>query len=57
MLIVCSTCAIRGERICLHISTENCKHPTEEILHEYDEDSILGDSYWCGVCNELLQVG
>ena len=35
----------------------DCKHPTEEILHEYDESSVLGDSYWCGLCNELLQVG
>ena len=35
----------------------DCKHPTEEIVHEYDEDSILGDSYWCGLCSELLQVG
>jgi len=34
-----------------------CKHPSESMVHEYDEDSILGDAYWCGVCGMLLQVG
>jgi hypothetical protein len=34
-----------------------CKHPTDSIVHEYDEDSILGDAYYCGLCDELLQVG
>ena len=39
------------------IETDVCIHPLEYIQHEYDEDSILGDSYWCGECGELLQVG
>lgn len=34
-----------------------CQHPTDMIRHEYDPDSRLGDSYWCGVCDMLLQVG
>jgi len=34
---------------------EDCKHT--DIRHEYDENSILGDSYWCDSCGELLQVG
>jgi len=34
-----------------------CQHPTDQIVHQYDPDSILGDSYWCGVCDMLLQVG
>ena len=38
-------------------ATIECKHPTDSIIHRYDEDSKLGDSYWCGVCDMLLQVG
>ena len=36
---------------------DNCEHPVDKTIHEYDETSILGDSYWCGLCGELLQVG
>jgi len=25
--------------------------------HKYDDGSILGDSYWCADCGELMQVG
>ena len=38
-------------------ATIECLHPSESMLHRYDEDSVLGDSYWCGVCGMLLQVG
>ena len=37
--------------------TAVCTHPVDSVEHHYDEDSILGDSYWCGECGELLQVG
>jgi hypothetical protein len=36
---------------------KNCKHPSENVVHVYEKDSALGDSYWCGLCDELLQVG
>jgi hypothetical protein len=36
-------------------ATVQCAHP--EWTHEYDDDSILGDSYWCVDCGELMQVG
>lgn len=36
---------------------DSCEHPIDEWKHEYDEDSILGDSYYCGLCGELTQVG
>jgi hypothetical protein len=32
-----------------------CLHPNWE--HEYDEDSTLGDAYYCADCDELMQVG
>lgn len=39
------------------IAGGGCPHPIDEWDHEYDEDSILGDAYYCGRCNELMQVG
>ena len=41
----------------LEDETPACAHPSEATVHKYDEDSLLGDSYWCGACGELLQVG
>lgn len=38
-------------------ATIECKHPNESVVHKYDKSSRLGDSYWCGVCGMLLQVG
>ena len=38
-------------------ATIECEHPRDKMYHEYDDSSILGDSYWCGVCGMLLQVG
>lgn len=35
--------------------TITCAHPVWE--HEYDDGSVLGDSYWCADCGELMQVG
>ena len=32
-----------------------CLHP--DWVHEYDDDSTLGDAYWCADCDELMQVG
>ena len=32
-----------------------CAHTEWE--HEYSDDSILGDAYYCADCNELMQVG
>ncbi len=39
------------------IASGGCPHPIEEWEHEYDEDSTLGDAYYCGRCGELTQVG
>ena len=39
------------------IAAGGCPHPMDEWEHEYDEDSILGDAYYCGRCGELMQVG
>jgi hypothetical protein len=39
------------------IAAGGCPHPIDEWDHEYDEDSLLGDAYYCGRCNELMQVG
>jgi len=36
---------------------ENYHNGKPDIFRVYDEDSILGDAYYCGLCNELLQVG
>ena len=36
---------------------ENFHNGMHNVVHEYDEDSKLGDAYYCGLCNELLQVG
>ena len=33
-----------------------CDHKIENWEHESYEDG-LGDAYWCGDCNELMQVG
>ena len=39
------------------IAAGGCPHPIDEWEHGYDEDSALGDYYWCGRCGELTQVG
>ena len=36
---------------------ENFHSGMDNVVHVYDEDSRLGDAYYCGLCNELLQVG
>lgn len=36
---------------------KTCSHDKFEWQHEFDEDSILGDWYWCTGCGELTQVG
>ena len=41
----------------LEDETPACTHPSEAMVHQYSEDSLLGDSYWCGSCGDLLQVG
>jgi hypothetical protein len=46
---------LNDERIDMKTATVQCAHP--EWTHEYDDDSILGDSYWCVDCGELMQVG
>jgi hypothetical protein len=33
-----------------------CDHKSEWI-HEYDFESILGDVYWCGDCDEMMSAG
>jgi hypothetical protein len=35
----------------------DCKHLIEDVVHIYDEESLLGDSWYCGKCGELRQVG
>jgi len=42
-------------RCIMTTATTECLHPNWE--HEYDEDSILGDAYYCADCDELMQVG
>lgn len=32
-----------------------CAH--SDWVHEYSDDSTLGDAYWCADCYELMQVG
>lgn len=39
------------------IANGGCAHPVEQWEHEYDDDSLLGDAYYCGCCGELMQVG
>ena len=39
------------------LKEDKCTHPIEDWVHDYDEDSILGDAYYCGHCGELTQVG
>jgi len=34
-----------------------CIHPKDDMVHEFDENSRLGDAYYCGLCGDLLQVG
>jgi len=34
-----------------------CTHPGDNMIHEFNEDSLLGDAYYCGLCGDLLQVG
>ena len=36
-----------------------CEHPTDDWVHEFFESSRGGknDSYHCGLCGELMQVG
>jgi len=46
---------LNDERIDMKTATITCAHI--EWTHEYDDDSILGDSYWCVDCGELMQVG
>jgi hypothetical protein len=36
---------------------KTCDHDKYEWVHEYDEDSILGDWYWCSGCGEHTQSG
>ena len=36
---------------------ENYHNGSPDVFHLYDEYSILGDAYYCNLCNELLQVG
>jgi len=36
---------------------KTCEHDKYEWNHEYDENSFLGDWYWCSGCGELTQVG
>jgi hypothetical protein len=36
-------------------ATVQCAHL--EWAHEYDDESVLGDAYWCVDCGELMQVG
>ena len=36
---------------------ENYHNGSPDVFHLYDEDSRLGDAYYCNLCNELLQVG
>lgn len=38
------------------IDQKACEHKMENWIHERYE-SGLGDAYWCGDCNELMQVG
>ena len=39
------------------LKQQDCKHPSSDVVHIYDEDSLLGDSYYCGICGDLTQVG
>lgn len=34
-----------------------CEHPIKYWVHAFDPDQALGDSYRCGLCGELTQVG
>jgi len=34
-----------------------CSCPIEDWVHGWDDDSLLGDYYYCGHCGELTQVG
>jgi hypothetical protein len=36
---------------------ETCEHDKFEWQHEFDENSVLGDWYWCTGCGDLTQVG
>lgn len=38
-------------------TTDECQCHLYEWVHEYDDDSLLGDWYWCSNCEELTQVG
>jgi|688.fasta_scaffold1087154_2 hypothetical protein len=39
------------------IAKGGCSHPIENWEHDYDEDTVLGDAYYCGLCGDLMQVG
>ena len=40
----------------VEIDQKPCDHKIEHWVHERYE-SGLGDAYYCGDCNELMQVG
>ena len=46
-----------AEAEAVRIANGGCAHPVEQWEHEYDDDSLLGDAYYCGCCGELMQVG
>lgn len=43
--------------IFVSVDPATCKHPKDDMVHEFDENSKLGDAYYCGLCGGLLQVG
>lgn len=38
-------------------TVDECNCSDHDWVHEFDEDSSLGDWYWCSNCGELTQVG
>lgn len=38
-------------------TTDECQCHLHEWVHEFDDESSLGDWYWCSNCGELTQVG
>ena len=41
----------------VEIEQKACCNDSANWVHEYDENSVLGDAYYCGDCGKLTQVG